>query len=168
MKTLASLKADLERKTARVKALEERVGAAKKKLNLKKREQRNSLRYSAGGIVLDPKFYNKYDGLLQDLYDNSSTRDKKKYVEAGLIQGDINKLSAINISECKESAKAAGMKDNLTKEERIQLQDALEKNVYQKVYGRKGEIYVYTGPNEKLYISDNVSKYLLENEDFTV
>jgi hypothetical protein len=168
MKTLTSLKADLEKKTARVKALEERVEAAKKKLKVKEREQRNSLRYSAGGIVLDPKFYNKYDGLLQDLYNNSSTRDKKKYVEAGLIKDDINKLSAINISECKESAKAAGMKNNLTEEELIQVKDALDKNVYQKVYGRKEELYVYTGQNEKLYISDNVSKYLLENEDFTV
>ena len=168
MKTIAALQEELEKKKVRLKAFKNQVKSTNKKIKLKERELRDQARYAAGGIVLDPNFYNKYDGLLQDIFDNASTRDKKKFVKAGLIEADINRLNAINKSECKVSAKAAGEKETLSEQELSQLKQAIEKNVYQKVYGRKEELYVYTGPNEKLYISDNVSKYLLENEGFNV
>ena len=94
------------------------------------------------------------------------TRDKKKFVELGFSDGSISELKNLNKKECKADAKKAGNDSPLSPEEEIQLTKALNENVYKKVYGRKEEFFVYTGDNLKLYISDNVTKYLLENEGF--
>lgn len=168
MKTIAALQAELEKKKARLKAFENQIKSTDKKIKLKERELRDRARYVIGGVILDHNACDEISGLMEFILDKTVTRDMKKLVEAGFIEGDINRLNAINKSECKESAKAAGRKENLTEQEVSQLEQAIDKNVYRKVYGRKGEIYVYIGDNEKLYISDNVSKYLLENEGFTV
>ena len=166
MKSVSELQNELDKKKARLKAVEARVAYSNKKLKLKKRELRDQVRYALGGLILDHNICEEFVGLKERLYELAMTRDKKKFVELGFSDGSIPELKNLNKKECKADAKKAGNDSPLSPEEEIQLTKALNENVYKKVYGRKEEFFVYTGDNLKLYISDNVTKYLLENEGF--
>jgi|SaaInlStandDraft_1057018.scaffolds.fasta_scaffold02940_4 hypothetical protein len=166
MKSVSTLQDELERKKAHLKAVEARVTYSDKKLKLKKRELRDQVRYALGGLILDHNICEEFVGLKERLYELAMTRDKKKLVEQGFSDGSIPELKQLNKKECKASAKKAGNNSPLSPEEETQLKQALEENVYKKVYGRKDEFFVFTGDNIKFYISDNVGKYLQENEGF--
>jgi hypothetical protein len=166
MKSVSTLQDELERKKAHLKAVEARVTYSDKKLKLKKRELRDQVRYALGGLILDHEICEEFSGLKERLYELAMTRDKKKLVEQGFSDGNVLALKQTNKIECKESAKKAGDTTTLTSSEMTELKEVLDKNVYQKIYGREGELFVFTGDNIKLYISNNVGKYLQENEGF--
>ena len=166
MKSVQQLEKELEAKRAKVKAVEERANYTADKLKLRKRELRDQVRYAIGGLILDHKLWDEFGGLKERLYELAMTRDKKKMVEQGFHDGNITALKQTNKIECKESAKKAGSSSLLTDTEWSQVKDALDKNVYRKIYGREKELFVYIGDNQKMYISDNVAKYLQENEGF--
>ena len=53
MKSVSELQNELDKKKARLKAVEARVAYSNKKLKLKKRELRDQVRYALGGLILD-------------------------------------------------------------------------------------------------------------------
>jgi len=167
MKSVSTLQDELERKKAHLKAVEARVTYSDKKLKLKERELRDQVRYALGGLILDHNICEEFVGLKERLYELAMTRDKKKLVEQGFSDGSIPELKQLNKKECKASAKKAGDNSLLSPKEKVQLKHALEENVYEKVYGREEEFFVFIGDNVKFYVSDNVAKHLLENEGFT-
>lgn len=166
MKSVQQLEKELESKKAKIKAIEERANVTADKLKLRKRELRDQVRYAIGGLILDHELWKEYPGLKEKLYSLAMTRDKKKMVEQGFHDGNITALKKTNKMECKKSAKKAGDTAYLSEEETAQVKDVLDKNVYRKIYGREKELFVYIGDNQKMYISDNVAKYLQENEGF--
>lgn len=167
MKTVTDLEKEIEKKKAKLRAYESRLKYTEKKLKLKERELRDQVRYLIGGLVLDHNYCDIFSGLRDKIYNDAITRDKKKLVSFGFYHGNISELSRINIKECKESAKNAGIKTDLTEKELGQIETALAPGIYQKVYGKGVELFVYTAPNQKFYISDNVGKYLIDVEGFT-
>lgn len=166
MKDLQKLEKELADNTAKIEAERNKVSFTKKKIRQKKRELRDQVRYSIGGLIMDNSLCKEFSGLRDRLYDLALTRDKKKMVLHGFHSGDFYELKEQNIKECKESARTAGGGSILTEVENAQVDEVLAKNVYNKIYGRSGEQYVYIGDNVKFYIGDNVSKYLQEKEGF--
>ena len=166
MKSVQKLQEELELKKAKIKAAEERVKFTADKLKLRKRELRDQVRYAIGGLILDHNLWEEFGGLKERLYELAMTRDKKKMVEQGFHDGNLTALKKTNKVECKKSAKKAGDMTPLSEEEVARVKEALDKNVYEKVYGREKEFFVFIGDNQKMYISDNVAKHLLENEGF--
>ena len=166
MKDLDKLEKELVRTQERIEAEKAKVTFTKKKDHQKKRELRDQVRYAIGGLIMDNNLCDEFSGLRDRLYDLALTRDKKKMVQQGFHSGDVLELKDQNIKECKESARKAGDSFSLTEKEWAQVKEAVDKNVYNKIYGKAGELYVYIGDNVKFYISDNVSKYLQEKEGF--
>ena len=166
MKDLEKLKKELDHNTAKVEAEKAKVTFTKKKIRQKKRDLRDQVRYAIGGLIMGYNLCEEFSGLRDRLYDLAVTRDKKKMAEFGFYDGNLQELKDQNIRECKVSARTAGDGSGLTEQENAQAQEVLAKNVYNKIYGRSGEQYVYIGDNVKFYISDNVSKYLQEKEGF--
>ena len=122
-------------------------------------------------------FEAKYPGIVQELYQRADTRDKIKFVRAGLVSDNLVKLVETNKTECQKSVQQIEpSEDNLGS-----LNEAGKKNlkvikalledqsikVNRKIYGRQGECMIYTGPNQELYISDELAAYLRENEGYS-
>jgi hypothetical protein len=166
MKSLDELEKELCLKKSQLKIYENRKLYSKEKMELKKRELRDQVRYIIGGLILDNNYCQDFVNLKNRIFDDALTRDKRKLVEIGFCEGDLEGLIHLNINECKESAKKAGIDTEFTPEEEDQITHILRKSGYQKVYGKKNELYVYTGPKVKFFISNNVAKYLLEKENF--
>ena len=166
MKSVHELEQELELKKAKIKAAEERVKFTADKLKLRKRELRDQVRYAIGGLILDHNLCDEFSGLKERLYQLAMTRDKKKMVEQGFHDGNIQVLKQANKKECKQSAKKAGDMTPLSEEEMSKVKEVLDKNVYRKIYGREKELFVFIGDNQKMYIADNVAKYLQESEGF--
>ena len=165
MKSVRQLEEELKKVRSKIEAYQHREDYALKKLKLKARELKDQVKYSIGGQILDSDFCNIFPGAREWLYQNAITRDKKKYVELGFVEGDSEELKRLNIQECQESARAAGIDTDLTEKEIEQISISLSA-MPQKIYGRAGELYVYHGANNKFYISDNVAKYLQKKEGF--
>ena len=165
MKSVRQLEEELEKVRSKIEAYQHREDYALKKLKLKERELKDQAKYVIGGILLDTDICNEFVGLKEKIFSKAKTRDKRKLVEQGFIQGNTEDLKRLNKQECQKSARAAGIDTDLTEKEIEQISLSLSA-MPQKVYGRAGELYVYHGANNKFYISDNVAKYLQVKEGF--
>ena len=138
------------------------------------RQERDQLRYVVGGIILThlEELQATYPKLLEAIYDKANKRDRIKFVKAGLIEGDEKKLKEENKEECKASLKEIETGNELSGEDKKNLNTILESfnkpdcTRERKVYGRKAQALVYVGQNTELRISDELAEHLLKNCGF--
>ncbi|MCM8525329.1 MAG: hypothetical protein NE327_02355 [Lentisphaeraceae bacterium] len=166
--------------------IDRQINERKEAMRTKKRErrsllrqERDQLRYVAGGLIFDylSDFEAKYPGIVKELYQRADTRDKIKFVRAGLVKDNLVKLVDTNKSECQESVKNLKGEvslESLNEEDKKKLQTIMTavndpaKNLKRKIYCKADEIKVYTGPNQELYISNELAAYLRDSEGFAV
>ena len=157
----------------------EAIRTKKKERRALLRQERDQLRYVTGGLIFDhlSDFEELYPGIVQELYQRADTRDKIKFVRAGLVSDNLVKLVEANKAECQKSVQQIEASDdsldNLSEADKKNLKSikALLKDqsikVNRKIYGRQGECLIYIGPNQELYISDELAAYLRENEGYS-
>lgn len=142
------------------------------------RKERDQLRYITGGLIFDhlSDFEVLYPGLVKELYSRADTRDRIKFVRAGFVKDNLVKLVETNKGECQKSVKeieAVEEAEDFSEVDQKNLEKIKaclidqSKNIKRKIYGRKGECMIYTGPGEELYISDKLAAYLIKNEAYS-
>jgi len=102
-----------------------------------------------------------------DVYTLMAKRDQIKMISSGIINDDDVRLREENKQECIQSA-ASIEEQSLSDKDREVMNQILGHVTKAKIYGRAGEKHVYTGNNQKVYISDAVSIYLVKNEGFSI
>ena len=157
----------------------EAIRTKKKERRSLLRQERDQLRYVTGGLIFDhlSDFEELYPGIVQELYQRADTRDKIKFVRAGLVSDNLVKLVETNKAECQKSVQQIESSDNnvdslseVDKKNLAMIETLLEdqsKKVNRKIYGRQGECLIYTGPNQELYISNELATYLRKNEGYS-
>ena len=166
--------------------IDQQINARKEAIRTKKRErrsllrqERDQLRYVVGGLIFTylDDFEVLYPGIVQELYSRADTRDQIKFVRAGFVKENLVKLVETNKAECQESVKnlkGEVSSESLSEEDKKKLQTIMTavsdpaNNIKRKIYCKADEIRVYIGPNQELYISNELAVYLRDNEGFSV
>ena len=174
-KSLDSLKVELNKKMGKLRQLQEEIAGKKKTEKKLEREARDNFRYVLGGILQNERLIETYPDLMYDLYNLASTRDKIKFVRLGVIDEEKLPLHRQNKIECKTSARSLSEKTATTLSEKdLQVLEKiqaycgeLDPAVKRQLYGRQGEMKVYIGENNSLYISDTLAMELLNKHGFS-
>ena len=175
----------LETVDREINSIDEEIKERRKALLEKKKErrsllrqERDQLRYVVGGLILGKveEFKELYPGLLDSLYERADTRDKIKFVRAGLIDENEARLKEKNKQECQESVLALDSHDGmegLSESDSKSLAKILEylrspgSKVQRRIYGRENEYKVYTGPNQEMRVSNELAAYLRDKENYS-
>ena len=163
------------------KVIEDRRKDIRKKKNERRsllRQERDQLRYIVGGLILGniEDFEKLFPGLLDELYSRADTRDKIKFVRGDFIDEDALALKEQNKKECQKSVLAIESskgQENLKDEDKKKLEKIKQYlvehggKIQTKLYGKSGEVKVYTGPNKELRISDELAAFLRDEAHFS-
>lgn len=177
-RTVDLIEAEIKEINDKINDHKSTIREKRKERRLLLREERDQLRYIAGGVIFDhlKEMEESYPGILQKVYDLCDTRDQIKFVRADYIKGNIEELKNKNVQECKESIKNITEKVNLedlSEEDKKKLDIILaafadeSKNLKRALYSKEGEIRVYIDRGKEEFISDKLAVYLRDQENFS-